>query len=188
MQTAWYTPTEFSPIPVGRSSSAPQEDVEDDSFNEEHEEEILVSIEYLCSLIDAEISRGVKPERIVIGGFSQGCAISLATALASRHQGKMGGVVGLSGYLPRGKKIREGMGRFAKGARDGLGNEMKVFLAHGTRDMLIPMRVFRDTKARVEKIVGEGVVESHEYEGMGHVTSGLEFRDMCEFLEKLVPE
>lgn len=183
MSTAWYTPTNFSPIPVGRSSNgSAREENEEEGFDEEGEEEILVSVEYLCKLIDEEVSRGVKLERIIIGGFSQGCAVSLVTALASRYAGKLGGVVGLSGYLPRGKKIRERRVKFVKGG------EMKVFLAHGTRDMLVPMRVFRDAKARIESTVGEDVVESHEYEGLGHVTSGVEFRDMCTFLEKIVPE
>jgi predicted esterase len=185
MSTAWYTPTSFSPIPVGRSSSSSaNEENEDAGSEQEGEDEILQSVEYVCSLIDDEVAKGVKPERIVVGGFSQGCAVSLVTALASRYQGKIGGVVGLSGYLPSGKKIREGRGRFVKGT-DGKG--MQVFLGHGTKDMLVPMRVFRDTKAKVENTVGEGQVESHEYEGLGHVTSGGEFKDMCVFLERLVP-
>lgn len=41
-------------------------------------------MEYLCTLIDGEVEKGIKPERIVVGGFSQGCAISLVTGLASR--------------------------------------------------------------------------------------------------------
>lgn len=184
MANAWYPPTSFSPIPVGRSSAG-NENEEEDEFNEEGEEEILSSAEYLCTLIDEEIKNGVKPSRIVIGGFSQGCAISLVTGLASRYQGKIGGVVALSGYLPRGKKILEARKGFVK---QDAGEGMKVLLAHGTKDLLVPMRVFRDTKKRVERTVGEEMVESKEYEGMGHVTSGAEFRDICTFLEKLVPE
>ena len=182
MSTAWYSPTSFSPVHVGRSSNdAVKEENEDEGFDEEGEEEILASVEYLCKLIDEEVEKGVKLDRIVIGGFSQGCAVSLVTALASRYAGKLGGVVGLSGYLPRGKRIKGGRAKFVKGG------EMKVFLAHGTKDMLVPMRVFRDTKVRIKSTVGEEAVESHEYEGMGHVTSGVEFRDMCTFLEKVVP-
>ncbi|CZR58464.1 uncharacterized protein PAC_08356 [Phialocephala subalpina] len=181
MANAWYPPTSFSPIPVGRSSTENEED--EDEFNEEGEDEILSSVEYLCTLIDEEIKSGVKTERIVIGGFSQGCAISLVTSLASRYQGKIGGVVALSGYLPRGKKIFEGRKKFMKDE-----SKMKVLLAHGTKDMLVPMRVFRDTKARVERTIGEEALESKEYEGMGHVTSGAEFRDICTFLEKILPE
>lgn len=187
MAHAWYPPTSFSPIPVGRStsSSIAAEEADDDEFEEEGESEILASVEYLCGLIDKEVAKGVKPERIVIGGFSQGCAISLVTGLASRYQNELGGVVALSGYLPRGKRIMEGRKRFVKREEEGKG--MKIFLGHGTRDMLVPMRVFRDTKARVERTVGEGVVEGHEYQGMGHVTSGVELRDVCAFLERLVP-
>jgi predicted esterase len=182
MTTAWYPPSSFSPIPVGRSSDAPREEIEDEEEgDDEGEEEVLESVEYLCTLIDAELSLGVKLERIIIGGFSQGCAISLVTALASRYGGKVAGVVGLSGYLPKGKLIRERMKTYEAGLT-------KVFLAHGSKDMLLPMRVFRDAKARVGKVVGEEGVESHIYEGMGHVTCGAEFRDMCAFLEGIVPE
>jgi predicted esterase len=187
MANAWYPPTSFSPIPVGRStqSSIEAEEEDEDEFSEEGEEEILKSVEYLCGLIDEEIKKGVKPERILIGGFSQGCAISLVTAMASRYQGKIGAVVALSGYLPRGKQILEGRRKYTKQES---GQGMKIFLAHGTKDMLVPMRVFRDTRARVVRTVGEEVLESREYEGMGHVTSGVELRDVCAFLEKIVPE
>jgi hypothetical protein len=49
------------------------------------------------------------------------------------------------------------------------------------------MRVFRVAKARVSHTVGEDVLETHEYEGLGHVASGAEFGDMCTFLEKIIP-
>jgi predicted esterase len=186
MTNAWYTPTSFSPIPVGRSNSSESKE-DDEEFAEEGEDEILQSVEYLCGLIDEEVKRGVDIKRIVIGGFSQGCAVSLCTALGSRYGGRIGGVVGLSGYLPRGKKLRREREGFV-GVGDGeTGDKMRVFMGHGTRDMLVPMRVFRDAKSRVEKVAGEEVMECREYEGMGHVTSGAEFRDMCGFLEKVVP-
>lgn len=135
MTNAWYTPTSFSPIPVGRSSittssTPPTPEAE---FVEENESEILASVEYVNTLVDAEISAGVPISRIVVGGFSQGCAISLVLGLTSRYAGKLGAVVGLSGYLPRGKKIKEGREGFVKG------EGMKVFLAHGTRDLLVPV-------------------------------------------------
>ena len=44
--------------------------------------------------------RGVKDDiykRIFVGGFSQGCAISLLYGLTCKHP--IGGVIGLSGYL-----------------------------------------------------------------------------------------
>lgn len=183
MSTAWYTPTSFSPIPVGQSSAPDDQSEDDDEFAEEGEDEILASVEYVCGLIDEEIKRGVEVGRIVVGGFSQGCAVSLVLALTSRYSGQIGGVVGLSGYLPRGKKIKAGREKFSREE-----SKTKIFLAHGTKDMLVPMRVFRDTKARVQRTVGESVLEAREYQGMGHVTCGPEFMDMCAFLENVVPE
>jgi len=53
MSTAWYPPTSFSPIPVG-CSSKPEDEDDDDEFNEEGEDDILQSVEYICGLIDEE--------------------------------------------------------------------------------------------------------------------------------------
>lgn len=192
MTTAWYTPTGFTPIPTGSSSTTDKASIENPEADEdsESEEEILKSVEYICGLVEAEAAKGVKMERIVVGGFSQGCAVSLVLGLASRLKGKVGGVVGLSGYLPKGKRIWEGREELRKdldGKKEGEGG-MKIFLAHGTKDMLIPMRVFREARDRVRATVGEERVVVKEYEGMGHVASGAEFRDMCTFLESVVPE
>jgi len=49
---------------------------------------------------------------------------------------------------------------------------------------MMQMRVFRDAKARVSHTAGEDVLK---YKGLGHVVSGAEFRDMCTFLEKIIP-
>jgi len=172
---AWFTPSSFSPIPVGRSSTGLREEEDDNEI----EEEILKSVDYVCGLVDEEVKRGVDLKRIIVGGFSQGCAVSLVAALAGKYKGQFGGVVGLSGYLPKGKKIRGERESYVKGG-------MKVFLGHGRKDMLVPMRVFRDAKVRIAETVGEEALEVHEYE-QGHITSGLEFRDLCDFLEKVVP-
>jgi len=186
MTTAWYTPRSFTPIPVGRRSG--QGDEEDDEEADEGEEEILKSVEYVCGLIDEEVKRGVDVKRIVIGGFSQGCALGLVLGLGSRYSGRIGGVIGLSGYLPKGPKIKREQQGFLGIENPSTKNKMKIFLAHGTKDMLVPMRVFRDTRKIVEKVVGSEDLESHEYTGMGHVTSGEELKDICEFLERVVPE
>ncbi|EPE25155.1 alpha/beta-Hydrolase [Glarea lozoyensis ATCC 20868] len=179
---AWYTPTAFSPIPVGRSSSGNASDSEHrEDHNEATQLEILESAEYICTLVDQEIENGIDVERIVIGGFSQGCAVALITGLGSRYAGKIGGIVGLSGYLPDGKVIENAM-KSTEG--DG---KMKLFLAHGARDMLVPMRIFRASKKRLEEILGEENLDTPTYEGMGHTSCGAELRDLCSFLEKVVP-
>ena len=47
---------------------------------------------------EEEASHGVKSDRVVVGGFSQGGAISLRTALTSSVP--LGGCIALSSYLP----------------------------------------------------------------------------------------
>jgi lysophospholipase-1 len=77
----------------------------DDNFNpDEDEAGMLRSSRQINELISAEIDAGMNPNRIVLGGFSQGGAMSLLTGLTSER--KLGGIVVLSAWLPLRKKIK----------------------------------------------------------------------------------
>ncbi|CZS91822.1 uncharacterized protein RAG0_02364 [Rhynchosporium agropyri] len=190
--TAWYSLSSisFSPIPVGSSSSPSHEATEEDECDEsaESDDEIWGSVAYTEGLIEKEVEKGVDVGRIVVGGFSQGCAVSLILGLAGRYKGKLGGLVGLSGYLPKGKRVWEGREELRVSRKKEEGGEMKVLLGHGTKDMLVPVRIFRETKERIVFTVGEDRVEGYEYQGLGHTANGAMFRDMYNFLEKVIPE
>ncbi len=180
MGQAWYQPKPFSPIPMPKRAG----DESEDEDEEDDEKGIMASVEYICTLIDRETDEAQVPlDRIVVGGFSQGCAISLLVGLVSRYRGRLGGVVGLSGYLPLGKKVERMASERAK-VGDG---STKWFLAHGTRDQLVPMRIFT---AYREKLEGweAGNVEAKVYEGMSHSTTGAEVGDLCYWLEKVLLE
>ena len=56
------------------------------------------SVEIVNQLIEKEIESGIKPEHIVIAGFSQGGVIALLAALQGKF--KLAGVIALSTYLP----------------------------------------------------------------------------------------
>ncbi|KAG9230867.1 putative acyl-protein thioesterase 1 [Amylocarpus encephaloides] len=134
LTNAWYTHA-FSPIPGGKSSQ--NEPTRNDGNTDEGdpvEGEILKCVEDLCSLIDEEIEASVDVKRIVIRSFTQGCAISLVAGLASRYGRHIEGVVGRSGYLPDGKGTRREMEGHIK-----VEEAMKAFLAHETKDMLVPV-------------------------------------------------
>lgn len=64
---------------------------------------MLKSCEEINKFIDHEISNGINSKRIILGGFSQGAAMSLLTGLTTQKQ--LGGIVALSGYLPLGEEI-----------------------------------------------------------------------------------
>ncbi|KAF2661578.1 acyl-protein thioesterase 1 [Lophiostoma macrostomum CBS 122681] len=177
MQTAWHAPSPLSPFP----SSRPDLDEEEDETG------LKASVEYIVSLIDDVVAQGVPPNRIVMGGFSQGHALALLTGLIStKYSGKLGGLVGLSGYLPLADKIAELRGE--AGLTRHVDDDVDVFLARGTRDMLVPKRHFRICN---ETLFGLGVkqekVTVKEFEGMGHVMSSSELRDLCAWLERVIP-
>ncbi len=50
------------------------------------------------SLIEDEIKAGIPSNRVLIGGFSQGGALSLFSSLSTKHN--LAGVVALSCWLP----------------------------------------------------------------------------------------
>lgn len=157
----------------------------EENDEEDDQEGMTKSVEYICGLIDKEVEAGVPAERLVVGGFSQGCAISLLVGLMSRYKAKLGGVVGLSGYLPLSGRVGKMMEDRKEEGQDT--SQTKWFLGHGSRDQLVPKRMFMRYKDQIEGWEGERV-EAKLYEGMGHSTVGAEVRDLCGWLERAVPE
>jgi phospholipase/carboxylesterase len=91
------------------------------------------------ALIAREVSRGIVPEHIVLGGFSQGGAMALHTGL--RHPERLGGVVALSTYLP----LAESLPAEASPANA----RVPIFMAHGSHDLLIPLSLAMGSRDRL---------------------------------------
>lgn len=81
------------------------------------------------SLIANEKARGIPASRIVIAGFSQGCAMALMTGL--RHGERLAGIAALSGYLP--------LAASTVSERSEANRSVPIFQAHGERDGVIPV-------------------------------------------------
>jgi lysophospholipase I len=75
-----------------------------DFVSNEDEAGMLLTVSSVNQLISAEIDSGVDAGRIVVGGFSQGGAMSLLTGLTSER--KLGGVVSLSGWTVLRNKLK----------------------------------------------------------------------------------
>lgn len=175
--TAWYMPTGLSPYPPSRPELEEDED----------EEGIMTTVAYITTLIDDLVAQGIPEKRIVVGGFSQGHAMALMTGLVSKYSGRLGGLVGLSGYLPLSDRIPAL--REEAGLPKELSDDVSVFLARGTGDRLIPKRFHRLCCERLLELgIKEEKTTVKEYEGMGHGMSGPELRDLCTWLEKVVSE
>ena len=63
-----------------------------------NQDQLLASVKDIQSLIDREIARGIKSERILILGFSQGGAVAYHATLTYPHT--LAGLAGLSTYFP----------------------------------------------------------------------------------------
>ena len=84
----------------------------------------------IMKLITDEIASGIPSSRIVLGGFSQGGALSLFIGATIPH--KLAGVFGLSSYLLMGNKIKE----LAEEAK-GINRDTPFFMGHGDADPLV---------------------------------------------------
>ena len=100
-----------------------------DLVRREDEAGLRSSLAAVDALIEREKSRGIPAHRIVLAGFSQGCAMSLMTGL--RHAERLGGIVGLSGYLP--------LAATTEAERAHANTRTPVFLAHGQQDNIVPL-------------------------------------------------
>jgi phospholipase/carboxylesterase len=78
-------------------------------------------------LIEHEIAQGIAPERIVLGGFSQGGALTLFAGLQSRY--RLGGLVSLSAYLPCAEHVLSNSSLACQ--------KTPIFMAHGTQDAVV---------------------------------------------------
>lgn len=102
--------------------------VDFDLANRADETGVLESVAQVDALIAREGARGIPASRVILAGFSQGGAVTLAVGLRRREP--LAGLVGLSTYLPA-----------ANGAQAALvegANRQPVFMAHGTQDPVVP--------------------------------------------------
>lgn len=98
-----------------------------DLVRREDEAGLRESQRQIAALIAREQGRGVPAGRIVVMGFSQGCAMALMTAL--RYPERLAGAVGLSGYLP--------LATTTAAERSAANAGLPVFMAHGTQDPVV---------------------------------------------------
>ena len=125
------------------------------------------------ALIARENARGIASSRIVLMGFSQGCAMTLLTGL--RHRERLAGLAGLSGYLP--------LAATTAAERSEANRDVPLFLAHGTQDPVVPYP--RGVASR-EALAALGyAIEWHEYP-MPHSVCAQEITDLNRWLLRVL--
>jgi len=122
-------------------------------------------------LIEQEVSAGIAHHRIVLGGFSQGAALSMYTGLQLDQT--LGGVVAMSGYMPKPDAWKAGL--------TDAGRATPVLQCHGDQD---PMVRLEWAEAAYQAMQDEGVkdVQFKLYEGMAHSATMDELQDVLDWL------
>lgn len=124
-------------------------------------------------LLNRENERGIPANRIVLAGFSQGCAMALLTGL--RHAQALAGIVGLSGYLP--------LAAMTAAERHGANASTPIFLGHGRHDDIV--QISRAAAARDALLALGHTVQWHEYP-MAHSVCMEEIADLNRWLLRVL--
>jgi len=125
------------------------------------------------ALIARENARGIPTSRIVLAGFSQGCAMTLHTGL--RLDQKLAGMIGLSGYLP--------LLDVAAAERHTANAGTPIFLAHGSFDPVVALPRAQASLAQLQALGYD--VRWHTYP-MPHSVCGPEIADIGGFLREVL--
>ena len=125
------------------------------------------------ALIADQVAKGIPASRVVLAGFSQGCAMVLHTGL--RHPAKLAGIIALSGYLPLAGSVAA--------ERSAANKDTPIFMAHGTMD---PMIALDRAEASRDALAALGCkVQWHTYQ-MPHSVHPSEIADIGRFLKALL--
>ena len=127
----------------------------------------------VSALIERERERGIDASRIVLMGFSQGCAMTLMTGL--RYPERLAGLGGLSGYLPLADQV--------EAERTQANADVPIFLAHGTADPIIPVARGRAAQESLDSL--GYAVEYKEY-SMPHSVCPQEIGDINRWLNRVL--
>jgi phospholipase/carboxylesterase len=144
-----------------------------DLVRREDEKGLRESVVDVQGLIDREIAAGIPAARIVLAGFSQGCAMTLLAGL--RYPRRLAGLAGLSGYLP--------LAATTAAERSEANRDVPVFLGHGRSDPVVP--IARGIATRDALIELGHPVEWHDYP-MQHSVSPEEIADLHAWLLKVL--
>jgi phospholipase/carboxylesterase len=139
----------------------------------EDEAGVRASQQVIEKFIDEEKRRGFPPEKIVLAGFSQGGAVVLQTAL--RYPERLAGVMALSTYVPIASSLAAERSEANQGVR--------IFMAHGQFDDLIPLERAKRSRELLEKL---GYAVTWKDYPMPHAVCAEEIGDIARFLAGVI--
>ena len=144
-----------------------------DLMDQEDASGIQKSAASILKLIEREASRGITYDKIVLAGFSQGCAMALHIGLRFPH--KLAGIIALSGYLPLAMSVNL--------EKHSANQTTPIFMAHGEYDsVVIPERA----QASCDLLEKMGYKVSWNEYPMEHSVNREELADISRFLQEVL--
>lgn len=125
------------------------------------------------NLINKEKNKGISTNQIILGGFSQGGAMSIYSGLRYPHQ--LGGIIALSSYCLLSDTLPN--------EKSEANNNVPLFLAHGTFD---PIVHFALGKEALNLLENENYKVSFKSYPMEHTVCLEEVNDVSKFVRKVL--
>jgi phospholipase/carboxylesterase len=126
----------------------------------------------LFDLLDAQSKAGFLIEQTTLGGFSQGCLMSLEAGL--RYQHRFAGIVGISGYVCNPEILLKELSPVAM--------QQRVLVTHGSMDPLIP---FAQVREQIKQLKAAGLqIEWHEFAKAHTIAGEQELAVIRKFVEQ----
>lgn len=131
---------------------------------------VAESVAQVEALIAREDARGVPAERLLLAGFSQGGAITLAAGL--RRERPLAGLIGLSTYLPELESVTRWHAPAAL--------RQPLFMAHGQGDPVIPQPYAERTAQTLQAL---GMPVQWRRYPMAHQVCAEEIADLGDWMD-----
>lgn len=143
----------------------------------EDEEGIKSASKKVHELIELEEKAGLSSEQVMLGGFSQGGALALYSALT--YPKKLAGVIALSCWLPLHEQFPTALAPANK--------DLAVLQCHGDSDPVVFIHHGRATNEVLKKMLNKDNVQFQVYPGMQHSANDQELKELRKFVDKHLP-
>ncbi|MDO6526003.1 dienelactone hydrolase family protein [Motilimonas sp. 1_MG-2023] len=142
-----------------------------DLNNRADETGVLESMVLVSELIEQQVAQGIKPENIVIAGFSQGGVIALHLACRSQHH--FAGVMALSSYMCKPEKLGK--------EKTSTNQDTPFLMHHGEFDEVVPLQAAKQAKQTLSE---HGFSVKWQTYRMGHSLCAQQLADISYWLRQ----
>lgn len=130
----------------------------------------------LQSLVQEQLDSGIEPQNIVLGGFSQGAAMTLGAVLTLPW--KIGGFISLSGFVSCQKPLFDE-------CYSAKNKDTPIFHGHGDMDPVVSLKKGQESRDWLVKNYQLSNYKFNVYSGLPHSLDPRELQDIYQFLVTL---